>query len=323
MKNRYEPPEKELWSGRSSSNSLYLHEKVLPTNLDQIKSLARGQNGIGILGYACDEGVKRNQGRVGAAQGPDAIRRKFGKMPNHLPDNCELFDFGNLSCKDGDMEATQAALAQGVERIKEHELFCVVLGGGHDLAYGHYQGLKRSLGADQVLGIINFDAHFDLRSNLKGNNSGTPFFQIGSDCNETDTAFKYLCLGIREDANDRSLYDTTSVFGVNYLEIERFQMPHLELVLQEIEYFIQGVDAVYVTIDLDGFSSAYAMGVSAPSPMGFDPQLVTECLKTIIHSKKMVGLDIAEMNPEYDIDEQTASLAASLLHFAIHRISLL
>jgi formiminoglutamase len=323
MKNRYAPPKKEHWSGRSSANKLYLHEKVVPANLMEAKSLARGQKGIGILGYACDEGVKRNQGRAGAALGPDAIRRRFGKMPNHLPENCALFDFGNFNCEDGDMEATQAALAQGVENLRDEDLFCVVLGGGHDMAYGHFQGLKRSLGGDQVLGIINFDAHFDLRSNRNGNNSGTPFFQIGSECKETETDFRYLCLGIREDANDRALYDTTSVFGVNYLEIERFQMPHLELVLQEIEYFIKGVDAVYVTIDLDGFSSAYAMGVSAPSPMGFNPQLVTECLKAIIHSKKMAGLDIAEMNPEYDIDNQTANLAASLLHFAIHRISLL
>lgn len=323
MDKRYEPPKKEFWSGRKSSNSLYLHEKVVLAKLDSITSPAKGQKGVGLLGYACDEGVRRNLGRVGAAEGPDAIRRKFGKMPNHLSDNFEVFDFGNVSCSDGEMEATQAALADGVEKLREHGLFCIVLGGGHDLSYGHYQGLKRSLGSDQILGIINFDAHFDLRSNHNGNNSGTPFFQIGSECRETDTAFRYLCLGIREDANDRSLYDTTSVFGVNYLEIERFQMMQLELVLQEIKYFINGVDALYVTIDLDGFSSAYAMGVSAPSPMGFNPQMVNECLKTIIHSKKMVGLDIAEMNPRYDIDQQTAGLAASLLHFIIHRISLL
>ncbi len=323
MENRYEPAEKMHWSGRKSSNRLYLHEKVLLTNLNQIKTLARGENGIGILGYACDEGVKRNHGRVGAAEGPDAIRGKFGKMPNHLPEHCELIDFGNITCTDGDMEAAQAALAQGVQKIREHGIFGLVLGGGHDLAYGHYHGLKRSLGKDQVLGIINFDAHFDLRSNENGNNSGTPFYQIGTECREMGAAFKYLCLGIREDANDHSLYDTTSVLGVNYLETERFQLLQLELVLQEIEYFIKGVDALYVTLDLDGFSSAYAMGVSAPSPMGFNPQMVTECLKTIIHSKKMVGLDIAEMNPKYDLDQQTAGLAASLLHFVIHRVSLL
>jgi formiminoglutamase len=267
--------------------------------------------------------VKRNSGRSGAAEGPDAIRQVFGSMPNHLPKDYELIDYGNLICSDGNMEATQEALAKRIEELRRSGLFCAVLGGGHDVAYGHYQGLKRSLGSDTTLGIINFDAHFDLRSNLQGNHSGSPFFQIASECQETNTPIRYLCLGIREDANDRSLYDTASVFGVNYVEIERFQMQQLELVQKEINYFLGGVDAVYVTIDLDGFSSAYAPGVSAASPMGFNPQLVIECLKTIIHSKKLKGIDIAEMNPTYDVDRQTARLAASLLHFVVHRISLL
>ena len=244
-------------------------------------------------------------------------------MPVHLPDGCELFDLGNLVSENGDMEALQNELAEQIKRIREKKGFCIVLGGGHDLAYGHYHGLKNSLREEAVLGIINFDAHFDLRSNANGNNSGTPFYQIGKEFSQANKPFPYLCLGIRKDANDRALYDSASVFGVNYLEIERFQINQLELISREIEYFLNRLDAVYVTIDLDGFSSAYAPGVSAPSPMGFTPELVIECLKTIIYSKKLIGLDIAEMNPEFDRDQQTARLAASLMHFAIHRRMLL
>lgn len=287
------------------------------------KLISNEEKCLGILGYSCDEGVRRNQGRVGSNEGPDAIRRIFTKMPNHLPADYKLKDFGNLICRDQDMEATQEVLAQQIERLKKENVFCVVLGGGHDMAYGHYKGLKQYLGPESVLGIINFDAHFDLRSNQNGNNSGTPFYQIGVECRTKKIPFPYLCLGIRKDANDRSLYDTTSVLGVNYLEIERFQTSQLDLVNREIEYFVKGLDAVYVTIDLDGFSSAFAPGVSAPSPLGFNPEIVIECLKTIIHSKKLVGLDIAEMNPKFDIDQQTARLAAGLMHFVLHRVALL
>ena len=84
--------------------------------------------------------------------------------------------------------------------------------------------------------------------------------------------------------------------------------------------FIEDVDYVYATIDLDGFSSAYAPGVSAPSPMGFSPDIVLESLKIIIDSQKLISLDIAEMNPKYDVDGQTAKLAASLVHFVMHNI---
>ncbi|MGI9547905.1 MAG: formimidoylglutamase [Flavobacteriaceae bacterium] len=323
MNELYQPPEKGIWKGRKSSSQLYLHEKVTMVNLLDTELVSKSQQNLGILGYACDEGVRRNQGRVGAKEGPDAIRSIFSKMPNHLPADYNLLDCGNLICKDQDMEATQEALAQQINRLNKENVFCVVLGGGHDVAYGHYKGLRQYLGSESVLGIINFDAHFDLRSNQDGNNSGTPFYQIGMDCRTNKIPFPYLCLGIRKDANDRSLYDTTSVLGVNYMEIERFHSSQIDLVNREIEYFINGLDAVYVTIDLDGFSSAFAPGVSAPSPLGFNPETVNECLKTIIHSKKLVGLDIAEMNPKFDLDQQTARLAAGLMHFVLHRVSLL
>jgi len=77
-----------------------------------------------------------------------------------------------------------------------------------------------------------------------------------------------------------------------------------------------------VTIDLDGFSSAYAPGVSASSPMGFSPEVVLESLELIFASKKMISIDIAEMNPKYDIDNRTAKLAASLVHFVLEKSSL-
>ena len=322
MTNNYKGAQRSLWQGRESNNKLYLHEKVIFNDLLKEEALPQAERTVGILGYACDEGVKRNSGRIGAKDGPDAIRKVFSIMPNHLPDNHALVDFGNIICEDGDMETCQEKLATQIQRLKEDGVFCFVLGGGHDVAYGHYKGLKRYLGGESSLGIINFDAHFDLRSSENGNNSGTPFFQIGSEYKAENKRFPYLCLGIRKDANDASLYDTASVLGVNFLEYERFQMTNQELVEHELEHFLEGIDSVYVTIDLDGFSSAYAPGVSAPSPIGFTPELVMECLKTIIHSKKLIGIDLAEMNPKYDIDRQTAKLAAGLMHFIMHRISL-
>ena len=84
--------------------------------------------------------------------------------------------------------------------------------------------------------------------------------------------------------------------------------------------FIEDVDYLYTTIDLDGFSSAYAPGVSASSPMGFSPDIVLKSLKIILESGKLLGLDVVELNPNYDVDDQTAKLAASLVHYVIHKV---
>lgn len=315
----YKKPNRKIWKGRTSDQKLYLHEKIECTNFNQI-SPDRTQKTIALLGYACDTGVKRNQGRIGASAGPDAIRGQLGKMPNHMDAKSHLLDCGTIECVDDDMEAAQNLLSQKVTKLLEHHTFPILLGGGHDIAYGHYKGLLNHVEKNKTIGIINFDAHFDLRSNENGNNSGTPFYQIAQEAADGKHNFKYLCLGIRKDANDRTLFETAIDFKVEFLRNKEFNMQHLDFVKQTLKDFMAGVDYVYTTIDLDGFSSAYAPGVSAASPMGFTPDIVLKSLWTILRSKKMLGMDIAEMNPKYDRDYQTAKLAASLIQYVLHRI---
>lgn len=305
-----------LWQGRLSGQLLYLHEKILCT-----AHIPKTTNKtIALVSYVCDEGVKRNHGRIGALMGPDAIKQQLAKMPNHLAKETKLLDVGAVECFDNDMENTQQTLSKTITELLQNNIFPVVLGGGHDIAYGHYNGIKNYLGVTKTIGILNFDAHFDLRSNTNGNNSGTPFYQIAEDCKTYDTNFQYLCLGIREDANDSQLFKTAKELGVQYIKNEKFNLQNSKNIQEKISEFIHKVDYIYTTIDLDGFSSAYAAGVSAPSPMGFSPDIVLACLRTIIRSGKLISLDIAEMNPKYDQDKQTAKLAASLVHYIIHNL---
>ena len=78
----YKETKPEIWSGRSSDRGLYWHEHVTVSPLTASDITVEG-NAIGILGYACDEGVRRNNGRVGAKVGPAAIRERLGKLSYH------------------------------------------------------------------------------------------------------------------------------------------------------------------------------------------------------------------------------------------------
>ncbi len=315
----YHSASKNIWTGRRSNDTLYLHEKVTCVNFEEMISAPFPEKTIALLGYACDEGVRRNQGRIGAASGPDAIRKALAKMPNHLNNETTLIDVGNITCRDGDMEASQKLLGEAVHQLLMKKGIPILLGGGHDIAYGHFQGIRNSLDPKEVIGILNFDAHFDLRDNENGNNSGTPFFQIAKETIANGQDFHYYCLGIRNDANDRKLFKTAKTFKANYLPNDFFDLQYWETIQVELIGFIEKVHHLYVTIDLDGFSSAYAPGVSAPSPLGFSPAVVLKCLEFIMASDKLIGIDLAEMNPVYDIDDQTAKLAASLAHYIMHR----
>ncbi|KYG82077.1 formiminoglutamase [Roseivirga ehrenbergii] len=321
--NALKPADLSLWKGRKDENlgrPNYWYEMVEASSLEKLKPSVNKQ--LAILGYAVDEGVKRNQGRVGAIDGPDAIRKMLAILPNHFQSPTDILDFGNVVCADEDLDATHGHLSMAVSQLLNQGVFPILLGGGHDIAYAHYTGVRQFLdgqGENQTIGIINLDAHFDLRNNKNGNTSGTPFFQIAHDCKAKNQAFEYCCLGIQRSANTQTLFSTADELGVTYLENTEYTTEHWAEVKNCLNSFLQKVDKVYLTIDLDGFSSAYAPGVSAPSPMGFSPDIVLKTLDVLIESQKLISVDLAELSPKYDQDNSTARLAARLVHYLVSR----
>ncbi len=311
-------PSSANWVGRHSDSQLYWHEFVQLVNDLQIKK--RQDTKIALLGYAVDAGVTSNGGRSGAKDGPDSIRKMLGPLANHVNETTLVYDYGNIVVEDDDIEAAQLLMRDTIFTCLQENHLPVILGGGHDAAYPHYLGIQKHIETTgQTVGIINFDAHFDLRPLTDGKgHSGSPFFQIA---NQFSDSFNYLVLGIQKASNPKTLFETASSLNCNFLEIEQFTIAHWDLVKNKIANFIASVDKVYVTIDLDGFSSAYAPGVSAPSPLGFTPEIAWKALEEIIQSNKLLSVDIVELNPAYDPDNATARLGARCLEYIVRTIS--
>ncbi len=315
----YQKPNPTLWKGRKSNGNQYLHEKIICQRFDELQAIdPERQRSFALLGYACDEGVRRNLGRTGAQDGPDHIRKMLAKTANHLDDQTQIIDTGDIICPDHNLENAQEELSKTVEKLLDLGQFPVLLGGGHDIAYGHYRGIKSFLNQKrpgQSIGIINMDAHFDLRLTENGANSGTPFYQIARE--SEPGKFHYLALGIQRHSNARSLFETAESVGANYILNEDLTQWSFEKASQVIEDFLAKVDKIYLSVDLDGFSSSIAPGVSAPSPFGITIEIGMEIIKLIGRSEKLISIDIAEINPVYDTDDRTARLAAGLINFII------
>ena len=315
----YEPTDQKHWTGRTASaynDAQYWHETIALLNL---KDMASQNTDIALIGYACDEGVKRNLGRIGAVKGPDAIRERLGKLPIHF-EKTQIADFGNIHCIDGDMEACQNGLAATITAMLAHGIFPIAIGGGHDIAYGHFKGIYNAVNttANKKIGIINFDAHFDLRPVESVPNSGTPFYQI---LNEFD-AVSYFAIGIQQQSNTKDLFDIAKSKHVHFAmndacEASKEEIKNLQNCLQP---FIDSCDYLYITIDMDGFSSAFAPGVSAPSPLGFGPNFLFKMLYFLLKSKKVISCDLAELNPRLDADNATANLAARLIDYIVMQV---
>ncbi|WP_405206291.1 formimidoylglutamase [Aquimarina sp. LLG6339-5] len=314
--NNYKKTNSAIWSGRTSNDQLYLHEKIKCIDLENEKIPDNQGKAFAILGYACEEGVKRNLGRIGAVSGPDQIRKMIAPLSNHFDKETKIIDAGTIYCIENSLEKTQSITSDKIFQLLNKQYFNLILGGGHDLAYAHYNGIKK-YHPDATIGIINLDAHFDLRSVNDKGNSGTPFYQISKE----NDRFKYLCFGIQEESNNQILFKTAKQLDVEFLKNTDFKIENKKAIGSLIDKFIADVDAIYLTIDLDGFSSAFAPGVSAPSPFGFSTDIALFAIERICNSKKLISADIVELNPKYDLDNITAKLAARLVYYIIKYIS--
>jgi formiminoglutamase len=304
------------WSGRKSDQIEYWHQAVKPiSNLEISQTSAKK---IGILGYPGEEGVIRNQGRIGTIEGPSAIRKMLGQLSLHLPGELSIYDYGDIFTLDQDLESCHAEISKITYDLISSNHFPVLLGGGHDLAFAHGRGIQKYVKEkNKKLGFINLDAHFDLRplTNGKGH-SGSPYFQLAQ---ENLDEFHYLALGIQRASNPRSLFETADKLKAKYIVMEDFRLHNWEYIQEQILWFIDSVDKIYLSIDLDGFSSAFAPGVSAPSPMGFNTQIAFKVFDLIAKSDKLISLDVTELNPKFDQDDATARLAARCVEYLVRK----
>lgn len=318
----YELPQKSWWQGRVDGEDPLerrWHEVVQIIELNALRQ-PENQTPVIFLGYASDEGVARNHGRTGAVAGPVDLRKACSNLPRHFSAAISLLDVGNIACIDGQLEQAHEYLSKAVSMCLGVGGFPVLLGGGHDIVYGHYMGIRAQF-PDKKIGVINFDAHFDLRMpSAIGGNSGTGFYQIALACQEHSQSFAYMALGIQRSANTQLLFDTAEQLGVQYILAEEV-IANLTATKQQLTQFIDQVDLVYLTIDMDVFNASIAPGVSAPAAAGL---FYNTGFRYLLHhsfkSGKIASMDIAEMNPTYDLDSRTARLGAQLIFDAIEEM---
>ncbi len=314
----YRKTNESIWTGRSDKEEgaagKRWHEVVHMIDLENrnLPQLKEDHQGIVLLGFKCDEGVRRNNGRPGAADGPDATRKILAVLPVHFKDNTVLFDGGDVYCEDGQLEAAQEKLTQLIVKVLNKGYFPFILGGGHEMAWGTFRGIANSENAPGKTGIVNLDAHFDLRKpSQAGASSGTPFYQIASWHQSQDKPFRYFVAGIQRVSNTRALFERARQLGTEYITAwEIRQKP--EDAYKKLNDFVKSVDHIYFTICLDVFNSAFVPGVSAPNSLGIQSFEAIELIHIIKDSKKLVAADIAEMNPVFDEDNRTARLSAAL-----------
>jgi len=301
-----------VWSGRTDATegprALRWHQIIQPA------ANARAP-GVALIGFACDEGVRRNQGRIGARRGPNALRKMLANLAVHS--ERPLYEAGDEDCAHGNLERSQTAFGARVTALLDKGHFPIGLGGGHEIACGTFSGLAEHLKKKSVnsprIGIVNLDAHFDLRKATQAN-SGTSFLSMAESFRQLGWPFQYCCLGIAESSNTAVLFDRARELGVTWRTDSQLGHSQLAESVSALQSFLAGVDHAYLSICLDVLPASVAPGVSAPAARGVSLETIELLVETVKASGKLMVADIAELNPDFDQDNRTAKVAARLVY---------
>jgi len=267
-----------------------------------------------IVGFPQDEGVRRNHGRPGAASAPNEIRRFLYRLtPWDSSLDIDLganppLDVGNLRIK-GRLEESQQTLAQVVAGILAAGAVPIVLGGGHETAFGHYMAY---IGAERQASIINIDAHLDVRPcTSEGGHSGSPFRQA------MELGARYVCLGAQPHTVSREHLSFVTERGGAVRWSEQVD-GNLCRELAEQTHRLRQLGSVYLSIDADVVQLADVPGVSAPNVSGLSGSEVLAAAFLAGRSAAVSSIDLVEINPSLDRDGQSSRWGALLIwHFLV------
>ena len=277
-----------------------------------------GDTRVALVGFPSDEGVRRNGGRPGAAEAPAAIREALFRMTPDARDAGPFTalldrtaDLGDVDVT-GDLEADQARLGDVVGALLQRAVVPIVLGGGHETAFGHFLGY---VAAGRPVYALNWDAHADVRPLTDGrSHSGSPFRQMLD--HESGRCAGYTVAGLLP---------------------WRVAAAHAERVRQRGELVWAGdltearADALVAALDGPALASFdldavdAAPGVSAPGVGGLPVAVWLRAAEACGRSPHVRSVDVVELNPAHDVGGRSAVLAAltvwHVLRGLAHRVA--
>ncbi len=292
------------------------------------------EQAVALIGASLDLGA----GRRGVDMGPSAIRyaglegrlARLGREPydwgNVVGAVPEATDVGNERVRFlTEIKAACERIAELVAEAVEAELFPVVLGGDHSVALGTLGGLARVHGPGGVLWI---DAHGDLNrpeTSPTGNVHGMPLaaaLGVAGDEFESSawplpavTPERVALVGVRSlDPAEMDLVGELDLTVFTMSDVDRLGM---ERVIRQALARIAGPGFVHVSLDMDALDPDIAPGVGTPVRGGLTYREAHLALELVAESGLAGSLEVVEVNPILDSENETAKLAVELVASAL------
>lgn len=260
-----------------------------------------------LIGFPSDEGVRRNHGRPGAALAPAEIRKALSKLAAEEGSGAHellahMRDLGDVHVT-GDVESDQAALARFAAPLLAAETIPIIMGGGHETAYGHFLA---HVEAHQDVSILNWDAHPDVRPLNDGQaHSGSPFRQ--AILHEQRRCRRYVVAGLLPARLVPEHLAFITAHGGEY----HWRADLSPNAIRKIYSSLLG--PLMVSFDMDAVDQSIAPGVSAPAEGGLSAELWLHAARLAGRNRATLSMDVVEVNPRFDADGRTVLLAAQTI----------
>ena len=245
--------------------------------------------------------------RSGSRWAPDIMRKmcyNFESYDNNYDLNMnelKVFDAGNISPSSSVLDTIDEIYLE-VSSIVNDKKIPIMIGGEHSLSYGSIKACSKYY--HDSIWIITLDAHLDMKDEYCG-------IQHNHACvsrNIYDHITKnYILVGVRSGTKEE--WDFIKKNNILYITNEDIKNKGIKSILLKIFNKIKD-NNVYLSIDMDVLDPIYCSGVGNPEPFGIHPNDLRYIIQSL--SKKIIGMDIVEVTPEYD-NNFSAILATKLL----------
>lgn len=268
---------------------------------------------VGFVGIPLDVGTSQ---RPGTRYGPRGIRNESVMIrPYNMATGAAPFD--SLSVADiGDVAINTYSLLKSVELIEEHytrfndyNLIPLTMGGDHTVTLPILRALTKKHGP---VGLIHIDAHTDTNDNMFGEKiaHGTTFRRAVEegllDCN------RVVQIGQRAQGYTSEDFRWGEDQGFKLITAEQCWHKSLEPLMAQVRE-IMGDGPVYLSFDIDGIDPAWAPGTGTPEVGGLTSIQGLEIVRGC-KGLNLIGGDLVEVSPPYDVSGNTSQLGANLLY---------
>lgn len=272
---------------------------------------------VAILGAPFDLGTTN---RPGARFGPRGVRTNaYEPGTFHLDLGLEIFDWlevvdvGDAFCPHGRVEASLENIKAKVASIADRGIVPITIGGDHTVTWPAATAVAEHHGFGKV-GMVHFDAHADTADTIDGNlaSHGTPMRRLIE--SGAIPGRNFVQIGLRGYWPGQDVWDWMAEQGMRWHLMDEVHRRGLDAVLTDaIAEAMDGVDHLYVSVDIDSLDPAYAPGTGTPEPGGIASVDMVRAMRRLAMETPLVGFDVMEVAPAYDHADCTVNVAHRLI----------